>query len=33
MVHKKSLIGVVIASVAALAAGGFAATPAFAAGP
>jgi len=32
-VHKKSLIGVVTASVAALAAGGFAATPAFAAGP
>src|SRR5216684_1161867 len=33
MVHKKSLIGVVTASVAALAAGGFAAAPAFAAGP
>src|SRR5260221_7006069 len=32
MVHKKSLIGVVTASVAALAAGGFAAAPAFAAG-
>src|SRR5258708_25064359 len=33
MVHKKSLIGVVPASVAALAASGFAAAPAFAAGP
>src|SRR5258707_9377612 len=33
MVHKKSLIGVVTASVAALAASGFAAAPAFAAGP
>src|SRR5215470_12863519 len=33
MVQKKSLFGVITASVAALAAGGFAATPAFAAGP
>jgi hypothetical protein len=33
MVQKKSLFGLITASVAALAAGGFAAAPAFAAGP